>query len=128
MKAWKRALLLLGLFALFETLYQLALRAERSFFPQTPVCALILGAVVSGLLVAIVILNRGFDPSDVSADSFSPSLSRDEREKLAAKANKNKKTARALMNVFIPLAFVFSLDLLDLYFDIFDRIKGLFTR
>ena len=30
------------------------------------------------------------------------------------------------MNVFIPLAFVFSLDLLDLYFDIFDRIKGLF--
>ena len=97
-------------------------------FPQTPVCALILGAVVSGLLVAIVILNRGFDPSDVSADSFSPSLSRDEREKLAAKTNKNKKTARALMNVFIPLAFVFSLDLLDLYFDIFDRIKGLFTR
>lgn len=126
MKAWQRALALLGLFVLFETLYQFALGFEKRYFPQTPVCTLILGLIVSGLLLAVVILNRGFDPGPVKPEDLSPSLSYDERERLAEKANKNKKAARVVMTFLIPLAFVFSLDLLDLYFDIFDRIKGLF--
>ena len=75
----------------------------------------------------MVILNRGFDNKPVTPDQLDIRYSYEERIKLAEKMNKNKKTARLLMNFFIPLAFVFSLDLLDLYFDIFDMIKGLFS-
>ncbi len=127
MKAWQRFLLLLGLFAGFEALYQLCLYFERTYFPRTPVCLLILGLIVGGLLAAMVILNRGFDNKPVTPDQLDIRYSYEERIKLAEKMNRNKKTARFLMNFFIPLAFVFSLDLLDLYFDIFDMIKGLFS-
>ncbi len=126
MKAWQRFLLLLGLFAGFEAVYQLLLYFERTYFPERPVCILVLGAAVGALLITIIILNRGFDGRPVTTDTLDFTLSYEERVKLADKINKNKKTAKKLMNVFIPLAFVFSLDLLDLYFDIFDRIKGLF--
>lgn len=126
MKAWQRFLLLLGLFAGFEALYQLFLYFERTYFPQTPVCILVLGAVVGGLLIAIIILNRGFDGKPVTPDTLDFTLPYEERVKRAEKINKNKKTAKALMNVFIPLAFVFSIDLIDLYFNIFDAVKELF--
>ena len=127
MKAWQRFLLLLGLFAVFETLYQILLYLERRYFPKTPVCTLVLGIIVAGLLLAVVILNRGFENGAAAPDVFPLSISYEERVKRAEKANRNKKTAKVLMNFFIPLAVVFSLDLLDLYFDIFDRIKGLFS-
>ena len=126
MKAWQRFLLMLGLFAAFEALYQLFLDFERTYFPKTPVCILVLGAVISGLLIAIIILNRGFDNKPVTTDTLDFTLSYEERVKRVEKINKNKKTAKKLMTVFIPLAFVFSIDLLDLNFDIFDKIKGLF--
>ena len=113
MKAWQRFLLLLGLFAGFEALYQLFLYLERTYFPRTPVCTLILGVTVGGLLIAVIVLNRGFDAKPVTTDSLDFTLPYEERVKL-------------LMNLFIPLAFVLSIDLLDLYFDIFDKIKGLF--
>lgn len=126
MKAWQRFLLLIGLFAAFEALYQLFLYLERRFFPQAPVCILVLGAAVGGLLIAIIILNRGFDNKPVTTDMLDFTLPYEERVKRAEKINKNKKTAKKLMNVFIPLAFVLCIDLIDLYFDIFDKIKGLF--
>lgn len=126
MKAWQRFLLMLGLFAAFEALYQLFLYFERTYFPKTPICILVLGAVVGGLLIAIIILNRGFDNKPVTTDTLDFTLSYEERVKRVEKINKNKKTAKKLMTVFIPLAFVFSIDLLDLNFDIFDKIKGLF--
>lgn len=126
MKAWQRFLLLLGLFAGFEALYQLFLYLERTYFPRTPVCTLILGVTVGGLLIAVIVLNRGFDAKPVTTDSLDFTLPYEERVKRAEKINNNKKTAKLLMNLFIPLAFVLSIDLLDLYFDIFDKIKGLF--
>ena len=126
LKAWQRFLLLIGLFAAFEALYQLLLYFERTYFPQTPVCILLLGAAVGGLLVSIIILNRGFDNKPVTTDMLDFTLPYEERVKRAEKINKNKKTAKKLMNIFIPLAFVFCIDLIDLYFDIFDKIKGLF--
>ena len=126
MKAWQRFLLLLGLFIGFEALYQLFLYFERTYFPRTPVCMLVLGAIVGGLLIAVIILNRGFDPKPVTTDELDFTLSCEERVKRAERINKNKKTAKFLMNFFIPLAFVFSLDLLDLYFDVFDKIKEIF--
>lgn len=126
MKAWQRFLLLIGLFAAFEALYQLVLYFERTYFPQTPVCILVLGAIVGGLLITIIILNRGFDNKPVTTDTLDFTLPYEERVKRAEKINKNKKTAKMLMNVFIPLTFVFCIDLLDLNFDIFDKIKGLF--
>ena len=126
MKAWQRFLLLLGLFIGFEAIYQVFLNLEKRYFPNTPVCILILGVIVGGLLIAVVILNRGFDNKPVTPDALDFTLSYEERVKLSEKINKNKKTAKMLMNFFIPLAFVFSLDLLDLFFDIFDRIKEIF--
>ena len=126
MKAWQRFLMLIGLFAGFEALYQLFLYLERRFFPQTPVCILVLGTIVGGLLTAIIILNRGFDNNPVTTDTLDFTLPYEERVKRAERINKNKKTAKILMNIFIPLAFVFCIDLLDLNFDIFDKIKGLF--
>ena len=87
---------------------------------------LVLGAIVGGLLITIIILNRGFDNKPVTTDTLDFTLPYEERVKRAEKINKNKKTAKMLMNVFIPLAFVFCIDLLDLNFDIFDKIKGLF--
>lgn len=126
MKAWKRFLLLTGIFAVFEAIYQLFLYLERTYFPKTPVCILVLGAAVGGLLIAIIILNRGFDNKPVTTDTLDFTLSYEERVKLCEKINKNKKTAKKLMNVFIPLSFVFCIDLLDLTFDIFDTVKGLF--
>ena len=85
-----------------------------------------MAVIVGGLLIAVVILNRGFDNKPVSPDALDFTLPYEERVKLSEKINKNKKTAKMLMNFFIPLAFVFSLDLLDLFFDIFDRIKEIF--
>ena len=126
MKAWQRFLLLLGLFTAFELIYQLFLYLERTYFPNTPVCTLVLGIVTGGVLIAVVVLNRGFDSKPVTTDQLDFTLPYEERVKQAERINKNKKTAKILMNVFIPLAFVLSLDLLDLYFDIFDRIGGLF--
>ena len=126
MKAWQRFLPLLGLFTAFELIYQLFLYLERTYFPRTPVCTLVLGIVTGGLLIAVIVLNRGFDVKPVTPDQLDFTLSYEERVKKAERINKNKKLARILMNVFIPLAFVLSLDLLDLYFDIFDRIKELF--
>ena len=127
MKAWQRFLLMVGLFAGFEALYQLFLYLERTYFPKTPVCTLVLGALVGGLLIAIIILNRGFDSGEVSPDSLDVSLGYEERVKRAERINRGKKTAKTLMNVFVPLALVFSLDLIDLYFDVFDSIKGIFS-
>ena len=127
MKAWQRSLLLLGLFALFESVYQFFLYLERRYFPTTPVCTLVLGLIVSGLIIAVLILNRGFGGGTVRPEELDPSIPYGRREQLAQKANKRKKIAKTLMLVFIPLAFVFSLDLLDLYFDIFDRIGELFS-
>ena len=94
MKAWQRFLLLIGLFAAFETLYQLVLYFERTYFPQTPVCILVLGAIVGGLLITIIILNRGFDNKPVTTDTLYFTLPYEERVKLAEKINKNKKTAK----------------------------------
>ena len=125
MKAWQKILLILGLFAGFEALYQLLLYIERTCFPETPLCILLLGAVIGGLLTAMIILNRGFDGKPVTAETLDPALPYEERVNRAEKINKNKKTAKKLMIVFIPVAFVFCIDLLDLYFDIFDKI-GLF--
>ena len=127
MKAWQKALVMLGLFCGFEAVYQLCLYFERTYFPRTPVCTLVLGVIVCGLLIAVVALNRGFDNTPVSPDSYSHSIPYDRRVELAEKANKRKKIAKNLMYLFIPLAFVLSLDLLDLYFDIFDRIKEIFS-
>ncbi|MBO4422943.1 MAG: hypothetical protein J5879_05860 [Clostridia bacterium] len=127
MKAWQKFLLLIGVFAVSEALYQVFLHIEHHFSPGTQYCTLVLGVIVSGLLLAIVILNRGFDGSEVAADSLDISLTYEERTKKAAQINRNKKTAKILMLVFIPLAVVYSLDLLDLFFDISDKLALLFA-
>ncbi len=125
--AWKKILLILLLFAVFEAMYQGALYLEKRYFPYTPVCIIVLFAIVGALLVLFMILNRGFERTNYTADSFDPSLPLEKREALAGKYNKNRERAKTVIIFFIPLAAVLAIDILDLNFDIFEKIGALFS-
>ena len=98
-----------------------------AYFPYNPICIVVLEIIVGLLLITIIILNRGFDGKPVTTDTLDYTLSYEERVKLAERINKNKKTAKILMLVFIPLAFVLCLDMLDTYLDIFTKIREIFS-
>ena len=125
--AWKKILLILLLFAVFEAMYQGALYLEKRYFPYTPVCIIVLFVIVGALLVLFMILNRGFERTNYTADSFDPSLPLEKREALAEKYNKNRERAKTVIIFFIPLAAVLAIDILDLNFDIFEKIGALFS-
>lgn len=127
MSAWKKIFLMLGLFAVFEALYQGALYLEKRYFPYYPVCIMVLFVIVGALLVLFMILNRGFDRTPYTASSFDASVPYEKREELAAKYNKNKERAKKVIIFFIPLAAVLGIDLLDLNFDIFEKLGALFS-
>ena len=127
MKAWQRFLLLIGLFAGFELVYQICLYLERTYFPQNPICIIDLEVIIGILFITVIILNRGFDSKPVTTDTLDYTIPYEERVKLAEKINKNKKTAKFLMIFLIPLVFVLCIDLLDTYFDIFDKLKGIMS-
>ena len=118
---------MLGLFAVFEALYQGALYLEKRYFPYTPVCIIVLFVIVGALLVLFMILNRGFERTHYTEDSFDASVPLEKRKELAEKYNKNRERAKTVIIFFIPLAAVLALDILDLNFDIFDKIGALFS-
>lgn len=126
MKRWQKVLTLIGVFAAGELIYQLLLYLERTYFPLYPVCIMALGVIISVMLCAIIILNGGFDKKNAKPEDYPQSYSLKEREEMAEKRNKMKKTARILMLIFIPLAVIFSLDLLDTFYGITDSFKGMF--
>ncbi|MBQ1847551.1 MAG: hypothetical protein II135_06055 [Clostridia bacterium] len=125
--AWKKILLILLLFAVFEAIYQGALYLEKRYFPYTPVCIVVLFVLVGALLILFMILNRGFDRTKYTENSFDASLPYEKRKELAEKYNKNRERAKTVIIFFIPLAAVLAIDILDLNFDIFDKIGALFS-
>ena len=127
MSSGKKLFLIIGLFVLFEGLYQWALYLERTYFPWFPVCIVVLFAIVGVLLITFMILNRGFERTVYTPEYFDASVPYEKRKELADKYNKNRERAKIVMIFFIPLAAVLLIDFIDLYFNVFESIGVLFS-
>ena len=66
----KKLLIMLGLFVLFELLYQGLLYAERVYFPLFPVSIYVLFTVLGLLFITYLIMNRGDPKSPVTPNEL----------------------------------------------------------
>ncbi len=67
------------------------------------------------LLVAALIFNRGFNSEVPSPEDLTPSFTLEQKLAYIEKIKRNKRTAKKIIGVLLPLAGAFLLDLLSLY-------------
>lgn len=112
----KKLLIMLGLFVLFELLYQGLLYAERVYFPLFPVSIYVLFTVLGVLFITYLIMNRGDPKSTVTPNELSSKYPYEKRVELCEKYNKRKEKSKILVYFIVPLSAVLALDFIMLFF------------
>lgn len=114
-KTQKKLLVLFGIFALCELVYQIALYLEEMYYPSTPVTVFVLMAVLAVLFVAYIVLVRGDAREMYSPDDLDNAIPYSERVDMCYKINRNKVKAKKLLFFIIPLALVLMLDFFNMF-------------
>lgn len=114
-KTQKKLLLLFGIFALCELVYQIALYFEEMYYPSTPITVFVLMAVLAVLFVAYIVLARGDAREMYSPDDLDSAIPYAKRVDMCDKINRNKVKAKKLLFFVIPLALVLMLDFFTMF-------------
>ena len=112
---FRRAALLLLLFLLFELLYQGILLAERTYGASVPYGLLSYLAAAFLLLLFYLLLNHGLSREPVTEEMITGALEKAARIRMAHQINRDKKRARTLLYILLPIILVLFLDFLDLF-------------
>lgn len=114
-KAQKKLLLLLGIFALCEILYQAALYLEKTLYPQTPFTVFVLFFILLVLFVLYIVLGRGDVKNLCTPDELDSSIPYSERVDMCERINKNKERAKKLLFIILPLTVVLMIDFVNMF-------------
>ncbi|MBR5452828.1 MAG: hypothetical protein IKV54_01990 [Clostridia bacterium] len=110
-KALSRLGLLLLVFALFVTIYEMSL-LYRFYEPVILVYYILAGVGI----VAVFILNRGLNSRPTEREMLSDDLTEEEKDAYLEEEKKRMRISRVLMYFILPLIVVIFIDLIDLYF------------
>ena len=110
-KALSRLGLLLLVFALFVTIYEMSLL--YLFYEPVILVYYILAGVG---IVAVFILNRGLNSRPTEREMLSDDLTEEEKDAYLEEEKKRMRISRVLMYFILPLIVVIFIDLIDLYF------------
>lgn len=111
----KKLLVILGLFCVFELIYQGCLYLEKKYFPLFPVSVYVLFSVLGIIFIVYLIMNKGNPKEKVTPEELSAKLPYEERVALCEKYNKRKEKSRVLIYFIVALAGVLALDFIMLF-------------
>ena len=125
-RLFRRAAILFLLFTVFEALYQVLLWIERKEMSLIPAGLLLYLFAAIVLFLIYLFLNRGISRAPVTGEMLPGTLTRDQRNHLAERINRDKKRARTLLYFLLPIVLVLLLDFLDLFIltPLFSAIQG----
>ncbi|MBE6611509.1 MAG: hypothetical protein E7632_03355 [Ruminococcaceae bacterium] len=113
---FKKALILivstLAAFVLLEGVIQLEAQAGLSF----SIITLVYYIAAALLVLAIIFLNRGFSKKELTPDMLDEGTPPEEAEKICALVNSQKKLAKKVMLVLVPILFAIFFDLMYLFY------------
>jgi hypothetical protein len=113
-KPKKRSLRRLGLLAFsFVVIYGIYTAGCR--FEFKPIVPIYFGVLLA-LLVAFIILNRGFDTKAVERDMLPDDWDEEKKTEFLAADEKHRRIARILLLFIIPLLLTFAIDIIYLGF------------
>lgn len=110
-KALTRLGLLLLIFALFITVYEMSL-IFRFYEPVILVYYILAGVGI----IAVFILNRGFNSRPTKREELSDDLTEEEKDAYLEEEKHRMGISRVLMYFILPLIVIIFIDLIDIYF------------
>ncbi len=112
----KRALLIIlstiAAFAVLEAVVSLEAAHGMSF----SIITIVYYVIVTGLLLAIIFLNRGFSKSELTPEMLDEGTPPEDAKRICELVNRQKKIAKRLMLVLIPFVFAIFFDLIYLFY------------
>ncbi|MBR6558507.1 MAG: hypothetical protein IKT70_05790 [Clostridia bacterium] len=110
-KALSRLGLLLLIFALFITVYEISL-----IFRFCEMLTLVYYVLAGVGVVAVFLLNRGFNSKPTKKEDLSDEMTDEEKDAYLEEEKRRMGISRVIMYFLLPLIVVIFIDLLDLYF------------
>lgn len=112
----QKILIMLGLFVVFELVYQLILQLEKKLWPLYPVSIYVLSSIVAVLFITFFVMNRGDSPRmRYTSDDFDKTIPLSQREEMAQRYNAQKERAKILVYFIVPLSFVLAIDFIFIF-------------